>query len=941
MLKPLTTRLWTLPRSAAPWIAGIVVLIGAAGAHAQTTVAGELAGQFSVSENGAATYQIPIQIPPGVAGVEPKLELNYNSQGGNGVLGMGWSLSGLSAIVRCPRTKAQDGVRGAINFDLNDRYCLDGERLIRVAGVEGAAGAEYRTERDGFSRIIANGQAGNGPASFTVKTKAGQTLEYGNTTDSRIEAQGKTSVSVWAVNRISDTRGTAMTVAYDEDAANGSFYPLRIDYAGGALLFDYEARTDFIPRYQAGSASKTTKRLMAIRTLMPDATLLRKLSLTYAYKGVAPNSVSVVTKVEVCDAQNKCLAPTSATYETGVMSWPADSTITPIPNADLDPISSNGGQIIVADWNGDGRSDFLWWEQKSGTNIWYISNGDGTFAKTTNLIAVANMKNNDGWVWTLHPMDWNGDGLVDFVLTEVSGQNRWFTNNGELSFSVVYSPIVFGAAFRAFIFGDWNGDGFTDVAETYLIDGSNKWFVNNGALGFNVVNNAINPTTARFASNSQCLLKSGDWNGDGITDVMCVQSGSNQNNRWFINDGSLQFTQFNNPIPAASLTGLTVPYFADINGDGISDVMWYAPTTGQNKWFLNDGKLGFSAPVSAITATEVDEINGKQGTFRFGDWNGDGITDALWYEPNSGFNRWYIGKGDLSFVGNIDPITPSTISGASMGLNTGDWTGKGLDDVMIYNAATGNTKWFRQDYKRDWLIKSISASSSKTTNIFMDSLNLYTLLTKDSGANKAVFPQIDIQPAMQVVSYVQQSNGLGGFNTTSYSYGGLKAESGTGRGMLGFRWVKSKELATFIESYTEYYQSFPYTGTPKLSETRRVLVINTLLKRTATTVACQNPQTAAACTVAIGNRYFPYASLVEETSWDLNGTAYPGVSSSYAYGVDSVDGKPYGDPTQITVTNQGDNSSKTTVNEYWPANTGSGNWILGRLKKATVTSVKP
>ena len=44
MLKPLTTRLWTLPRSVAPWIAGIVVLIGAAGAHAQTTVAGELAG---------------------------------------------------------------------------------------------------------------------------------------------------------------------------------------------------------------------------------------------------------------------------------------------------------------------------------------------------------------------------------------------------------------------------------------------------------------------------------------------------------------------------------------------------------------------------------------------------------------------------------------------------------------------------------------------------------------------------------------------------------------------------------------------------------------------------------------------------------------------------------------------------------------------------------
>ncbi len=34
-------------------------------------------------------------------------------------------------------------------------------------------------------------------------------------------------------------------------------------------------------------------------------------------------------------------------------------------------------------------------------------------------------------------------------------------------------------------------------------------------------------------------------------------------------------------------------------------------------------------------------------------------------------------------------------------------------------------------------------------------------------------------------------------------------------------------------------------------------------------------------------------------------------------------------------------AGKTTVNEYWPANTGSGNWILGRLKKASVTSAAP
>ncbi len=132
-------------------------------AHGDTLV-GSIPGQFSVGSSGAAEYSIPIELPPGTAGVQPQLSLNYNSQGGNGLLGVGWSLGGLSVIHRCPTTLVKDGFIDGVDFDSNDRFCIDGQPLVAVSGTYGATDTEYRTELDGFSKIISYGDTGNGPS---------------------------------------------------------------------------------------------------------------------------------------------------------------------------------------------------------------------------------------------------------------------------------------------------------------------------------------------------------------------------------------------------------------------------------------------------------------------------------------------------------------------------------------------------------------------------------------------------------------------------------------------------------------------------------------------------------------------------------------------------------------------------------------------------------
>lgn len=132
-----------------------------------------------VDNSGSANYTVPLRVPPGTAGIEPELSLNYRSGGRNGPLGVGWSLGGLSAITRIPATLGSDGFVAPVDFTVTDRFQMDGQRLVMVGDPEevgyGGPDTWYRTEVESFTAIKASGATGDaGPVSFEARTKSGR-----------------------------------------------------------------------------------------------------------------------------------------------------------------------------------------------------------------------------------------------------------------------------------------------------------------------------------------------------------------------------------------------------------------------------------------------------------------------------------------------------------------------------------------------------------------------------------------------------------------------------------------------------------------------------------------------------------------------------------------------------------------------------------------------
>jgi len=190
---------------------------------------------------------------------------------------------------------------------------------------------------------------------------------------------------------------------------------------------------------------------------------------------------------------------------------------------------------------------------------------------------------------------------------------------------------------RQFVPGDVNGDGLADIALTGPVGwGSIPVAFSNGNGTFNVTNNAV-ASFPGFASTTGAKPVSGDFNGDGLSDVAVTGPAGWASIPVAFSTGSGSFNVTNTGVadfPGFAATANAKPLPGDFNGDGRDDIALTGPTGWASiPVAFSNGDGSFS-----VTNTGVASFPGFAATANakpvVGDFDGDGRDDIALTGPS-------------------------------------------------------------------------------------------------------------------------------------------------------------------------------------------------------------------------------------------------------------------------------------------------------------------
>ena len=862
-------------------------------------IVGSMGGAFSVNEMGAATYTIPIEVPQGLNGLKPNLAITYNSQAGNGVCGMGMSLTGLSVITRVPRSIYYDKTAQGIKYNQTDAYALNGQRLICTSGKYGENKAVYQLENDLQTTITQYGTGRN--QWFEVKSN-GITTKIGSKGENRLVINNV--VVAWYVDYASDLYNNYMTYVYMID--NNCMYIDTIKYgtnkridntAENVIKFKYAGRSDVTPFFINGVAGKMGKRLASITAIpMNSKSAYRTYTLTYT--NTADNDkISRLISVTVKGAGSQTLRPITFDWNTvpSVM-----SSTRYISNAASVPITDQ--QMTSGDITGDGRSELIMVSNENSENQSYYIYGYNT-SGTFSLLHKETLKNgyelDSGVVRQKEPYGFNvadldGDGKND-IMIPIIGKTNKAKNYTHFCAAVLSVKSVLKIKYYTnsalikqtksaplYTLADFYNCGVSSILYLETDDNSGVY---SAAL--------TSPKSTKFDLKMKFKLPSkplriltSDFNCDGLQDLLVMYSGGytiywNQG----LSSKKAPYAEDNNGESIKKLVsnksliydGQDIVNLGDFNGDGLIDILSKRKDSNAIYIAFSKGNGEFDRKcvsseldVSDRSYTERDD---NRINIEVVDFNNDGCSDAIitfsqykdgskWFEKPWGkfvktYTYWLKSDGTKLIVFKTASSNKAD-DGLSNCYTSGDFDGDGHVELVNYgynclssneaNTTPALNMYYLSNGERLNKVSCVTSDFGRRTYITYSTLANTACYAKGSGSK---FPLVDITLPVTVVSSTSENNGATPSNVNiSYSYKGLRAHM-QGKGLIGFKTIVSENQTTSeIREQTINLLDTVYYVPAQITQTTKV---GNYKKTTVTTFTVKGKG---------GMRYFSFPSTI-------------------------------------------------------------------------------